>query len=123
MPGEVVASDEHTVAFCDISPATDGHTLVVTRRHVADLFELDAAETGPLMASVKRVAETLRAALAPDGVNLLQSNGAAAFQTVFHLHVHVVPRYADDGLTLPWTPTPGDPEAIAATAERLRAQA
>lgn len=100
-PGEVVAADDHTVAFLDINPVVDGHTLVVPRRHVRDLFELDDEEAGPLLRAARVVAERLSAALNADGVNLYQANGAAAAQSVFHLHLHVLPRHHGDGLAVP----------------------
>jgi histidine triad (HIT) family protein len=120
-PAEVVHRDAATVAFMDIQPATYGHLLVVPVACVPTLWELGAAPAGALMETARRMAHRVREALAPDGLNLFQANGAAAFQTVFHVHVHLVPRWQDDGLQLPWQPTPGDPERIRAAAAALRA--
>jgi histidine triad (HIT) family protein len=119
-PAEIVDSDEHTVAFMDTNPATAGHALVVPRRHVDDLWDMPGDLAQPLMTATHRLAGRIRDSLAPDGLNLLQSTRAAAFQTVFHLHIHVIPRYRDDGIRLPWVPSPGDPSEITAVARKLR---
>lgn len=119
-PAEVVDADEHTLAFLDINPATAGHALVVPRRHVTDLWDMTTDLAGPLMTAVHRLAGRMRDTLTPDGLNLLQSTRAAAFQTVFHLHVHLIPRYPGDAIRLPWVPSPGDPDQITAVAEQLR---
>ena len=120
VPGQVVDSDEHTVAFMDINPATGGHALVVPRRHSADLMEVSDEDLTYTMLAARRLARRIREALQPDGFNILNSCGAAAWQTVYHFHVHVIPRYVDDPLRLPWVPGPGDPDEIAAVAEQLR---
>ena len=121
IPGQIVDSDEHTVAFLDISPATRGHALVVPRRHAADLTEISDEDLEHTMVAARRLTLRMKEVLEPDGFNLLNSCGPAAWQTVFHFHVHVVPRYEDDPLELPWVPAAGDPEEIAAVAESLRA--
>jgi histidine triad (HIT) family protein len=120
-PAEVIAEDARAVAFMDIQPATDGHALVVPRRHADDLLDVGAEDLAAVAALSQRVAAAAVRALGADGVNLLQASRAAAFQTVFHLHVHVIPRYPDDGIRLPWIPTPGDRERIGAHAGSLRA--
>ena len=120
IPGQIVDSDEHTVAFMDISPATRGHSLVVPRRHAADLMEISDEDLGHTMLAARRLARRIKEVLDPDGFNILNSCGPAAWQTVFHFHVHVVPRYDDDPLKLPWVPAEGDQDEIAALAVRLR---
>ena len=106
----------------DINPATRGHALVVPRAHADDLLEVGRRGPRRLRAAAQRLAGARADALGADGVNLLNSCGAAAWQTVFHFHVHVIPRYADDPLRLPWIPGPGDADEIAAAARRqLRA--
>ena len=90
--------DSDVVAFMDIQPVNAGHVLVVPRLHVRDIFELDDATGAALMATVTRVARAVRGAFAPDGINIMQSNGEAAGQEVFHLHMHVLPRHEGDGL-------------------------
>jgi histidine triad (HIT) family protein len=120
LPGEIVDQDERTVAFMDISPATPGHALVVPRRHVKDLLEIEPEELSAVALAAQRLARRVHDRLGADGVNLLNSLGRAAWQTVFHFHIHVIPRYEGDPLQLPWTPAPGDADEIAAVAERLR---
>jgi histidine triad (HIT) family protein len=120
LPAQIVAQDERTVAFMDINPATDGHLLVVPRVHARDLFEIDDDSLAAVMTAAGRLARRQRERLGADGVNLINSAGSAAWQTVFHFHVHVIPRYVGDPLKLPWVPAEGNPEQIAAVAERLR---
>jgi len=122
VPGQIVDSDEHTVAFMDINPATRGHALVVPRHHSADLMEVSDEDLTYTMLAARRLARRIRDTLDPDGFNILNSCGAAAWQTVFHFHVHVIPRYVDDPLRLPWVPGPGDADEIAAVAEQLRGE-
>ena len=122
VPGQIVDSDEHTVAFMDINPATRGHALVVPRRHSADLMEVSDEDLTYTMLAARRLARRIRDTLEPDGFNILNSCGSAAWQTVFHFHVHVIPRYVDDPLKLPWVPGPGDADEIAAVAEQLRGE-
>jgi histidine triad (HIT) family protein len=123
VPAQIVDSDEHTVAFMDINPATRGHALVVPREHSADLMEVSDDDLERTMLAARRLSARVRLALEPDGFNILNSCGAAAWQTIFHFHLHVIPRYADDPLKLPWVPGPGEPEEIAAIAERIRGAA
>jgi histidine triad (HIT) family protein len=121
VPSQTVDSDEHTVAFMDINPATRGHALVVPRRHSADLLEVPEDDLRHTMAAAQRLAQRMREALEPDGFNIINSCGAVAWQTIFHFHVHVIPRYEDDPLKLPWIPRGGDEAEIAEIAEQLRA--
>jgi histidine triad (HIT) family protein len=119
-PARIVAETERTLAFLDLNPATRGHTLVIPRDHARDLHDVAPADLAEVATTAQQVAAAAIAELGAAGVNLLQSSGAAAFQTVFHLHVHVIPRYPDDGLVLPWTPAPGDATEMDATAAQLR---
>jgi histidine triad (HIT) family protein len=120
LPGQIVAEDERTVAFMDVSPATRGHALVVPRTHVADLLEIGAEDLAAVALAAQRLAARALDRLHADGVNLLNSCGQAAWQTVFHFHMHVIPRYQGDPLRLPWIPGPGSPDEIAAAAAELR---
>ena len=120
VPSETIASDERTVAFMDINPATAGHALVVPREHSADLLDIGAEDLEAVSLAAQRLAKRAKDVLGADGVNLINSCGRAAWQTVFHFHMHVVPRYDDDPLKLPWVPAPGDSDEIAAVAARLR---
>jgi histidine triad (HIT) family protein len=119
LPSRIVDQDERTIAFMDIAPATRGHALVIPRAHYADLREIDPEDLAATTLAAQRLAKRVPERLGADGVNLLNACGSAAWQTVFHFHIHVIPRYADDPLRLPWVPEPGDPEAIAAAAQEL----
>ena len=121
-PAQVIDSDEHTVAFMDISPATRGHALVIPREHYADLNEIPAEELGRTIVAAQRLVRRLKETLDPAGFNVLNACGSAAWQTVFHFHLHVIPRYEDDPLELPWVPSQGDPDEIAATAAQIRGE-
>jgi histidine triad (HIT) family protein len=121
LPATIVAEDERTVSFMDINPATRGHALIVPREHAGDLLAVGDEDLSACAAAARRIAARAKDALGADGVNLLNSNGSAAWQTVFHFHLHVIPRYRDDPLRLPWVPGPGDPDEIAAAGAALRA--
>jgi histidine triad (HIT) family protein len=120
IPAQVIAEDDDTLAFMDIAPATRGHALVIPKKHAADLWDIEPEQLAAVAQAAQRVALRIRDRLAPDGVNLINSSRPAAWQTVFHFHIHVIPRYVGDPLKLPWTPTPVDIEEIAATAAELR---
>ena len=121
VPATRVHEDERTIAFMDINPATRGHLLVVPREHAPNLLEIDAEDLAACARAAQALARRVSDRLAADGVNLLNSCGSAAWQTVFHFHVHVIPRYQGDPLRLPWTPAPGDRDEIAAAARDLEA--
>jgi histidine triad (HIT) family protein len=119
VPATRVREDERTVAFMDINPATRGHMLVIPREHSTNLLEIAGEDLAACAATAKELTALVSERLGADGVNVLNSCGRAAWQTVFHFHLHVIPRYAGDPLRLPWTPTPGDREEIAAAADDL----
>ena len=123
LPAQIVAEDERTVTFMDINPATRGHALVIPRAHAEDLYETDPQDVAATAVAAQRLALDARDRLGADGVNVLNACRPAAWQTVFHYHVHVIPRYADDPLRLPWIPHPGDIDEIAAAAAQLRGDA
>ena len=120
IPSTRVDEDERTIAFMDINPATRGHLLVIPREHSADLLEVPQEDLDACARMARKLAARAKERLGADGVNLLNSCGGAAWQTVFHFHVHVIPRYDDDPLRLPWTPGPGDEDEIAAAGVSLR---
>ena len=120
VPAQIVDSDEHTVAFMDISPATKGHALVVPREHADDLMDISDEDLERTMAAARRLARRMDEALEPDGFNILNACRPAAWQTVFHFHLHVVPRYDDDPLELPWVPSEGDADEIKRVADKIR---
>jgi len=119
MPAFVLEQDEHTLTFMDIAPATRGHALVIPKRHATDLWDIEPDQLAAVAAAAQRQALRARDRLGAAGVNLINSCGPRAWQTVFHFHIHVIPRYEGDPLRLPWTPTPGDMDAIAAVAREL----
>ena len=121
IPSAKVYDDERTLAFMDINPLTRGHCLVATRAHAATLYDVEPEDLRAAIATVKKVAGAIRKALNPDGLNVLQANGAAAFQSVPHFHLHLIPRWTGDGKGFDWKLVPGSREEIAGTADRIRA--
>ena len=121
-PARIVHEDERTLAFMDLFPLTLGHALVIPKAHCDSLLDCDPDDAAAVMRTSQRVAQAAMRAYAPDGLNLLQTNGAAAMQTVFHLHVHVLPRYVGDGFHVEFTREKGKDDELDATAELLRAQ-
>jgi histidine triad (HIT) family protein len=125
IPSTRINEDERTLAFMDVGPATRGHVLVIPKRHYRDLLTIEAPDLTACSFMAQRVAGRIVERLGADGVNLLNSCGAAAWQTVFHFHIHVIPRYVDDpvrdALKLPWVPAAGDSDDIAAAAAELTA--
>jgi len=119
LPARIVDEDERTIAFMDIAPATHGHALVIPRAHHVDLLSVDGEDLSAVARTAQRLATRIKDRLGADGVNLLSSTGRAAWQTVFHFHVHVIPRYEGDPLRLPWVPAEGDQEQIARAAQEL----
>jgi histidine triad (HIT) family protein len=121
IPSAKVYDDERTLAFMDINPLTRGHCLVVTKAHAATLYDAEVEDLKAAIATAKKVAGAMRKALSPDGLNVLQANGAAAFQSVPHFHLHLIPRWTGDGKGFDWKLVPGNREEIVGTADRIRA--
>ena len=122
IPGQKVQEDEHTIAFMDLNPWTRGHALVIPRRHSRNLYDVPEDDLAHTAAAAKRLAVRMRDRLGCDGINLLNSAEPAAWQTIFHFHVHVIPRYADDPLQLPTRPERADPGELEKVAQELRDQ-
>jgi len=120
IPAGVVHEDERTVAFMDINPSVRGHVLVVPRAHSTDLHDIGPEDLAACMRTAKHVAARITENLGAEGINLLQNTGRAAGQAVFHFHVHVIPRRADDGIRSLLSPRPGDPEEIEEAAAVIR---
>jgi len=120
IPSLKVYEDEHTLCIMDINPLTRGHCLVLTKSHAPTIWDADLADLQAAIATAKRVAEALKAAVQPDGLNMLQANGAAAFQSVFHYHLHLIPRWNNDGKGFDWKLVPGDREQIMKIGDKLR---
>src|SRR2546423_4031873 len=120
IPAEIVQEDEATLAFMDLNPWTRGHALVIPRAHSRNLYEIADDDLARTLSAAKRLSLRIRDRLHCDGVNLLNSCEPAAWQTVFHFHVHVIPRYEDDPLQLPTRPQQADPDELAAVAKEIR---
>ena len=112
--------DQATLAFMDINPFNDGHALVIAKGHHVTLFETPDEALAAVASVVKKVARAVEKTLSPAGLNVLQANGAAAGQSVFHYHVHVLPRRDDDEAKINWGPRPGDVARIEELAGRIR---
>jgi histidine triad (HIT) family protein len=121
IPSAKVYDDERTLAFMDINPLTRGHCLVAIKAHAATLYDAELEDLKAAIATAKKVGGALRKALSPDGLNVLQANGAAAFQSVPHFHLHLIPRWNGDGKGFDWKLVPGNREEIMGTADRIRA--
>jgi len=121
LPSTKVAEAERAFAIMDINPLNDGHVLVLTKAHAQHLFDIAEEDLVAAARLAWRVASGIRRGLAPDGLNFVQANGRAAFQSVPHFHIHLIPRWLGDGKGFDWALVPGDPARIRAAAERIRA--
>ncbi|MBI4289911.1 MAG: HIT family protein [Betaproteobacteria bacterium] len=121
VPATIVWEDERSIAFMDIGSVNPGHALVAAKPHVENIFELDQPLAAAVFQTTARIARALKQAFAPQGVTLYQANGSAAGQTVFHFHIHVVPRYEGDGMNLAWPIKTPPRSAIEEAAARIRA--
>lgn len=113
--------DEHTLAFMDINPANRGHSLAIPKAHTPNLLESPDETLAVTVATARKVARAVQMTVNPDGLNLVQANGPGAAQSVFHLHMHVIPRFTGDNLMLNWGISPGDMDEIKALSERIAA--
>jgi histidine triad (HIT) family protein len=104
LPSTRIHEDDRAIAIMDINPATRGHALVIPRAHARDISDIPDDDIAHCAMVAKQIAARAVSGLGADGVTIMQSNGAAAWQTVFHYHVHVIPRYDGDPLVLPWDP-------------------
>jgi len=119
-PAEVVFEDGETLAFMDINPANPGHTLVIPKQHIRDIYELDEQTAAAVMRTTVHVARAIRKALQPDGMNLVQSNERAGGQVIFHFHMHIIPRWHGDGLRLARPPEVRRTMPLKEAAARIR---
>ena len=120
IPASVVHEDEHTLAFMDLGQVNPGHVLVALKAHAENVYALDDAQASAVFRSVARVSRAIRTAFAPQGLSVYQANGKAAGQTVFHLHVHLVPRFEGDGMNLTWPVKNPPRDKLEEYAARLR---
>ena len=120
MPAMRVYEDERTLAIMDINPVNSGHCLVISKAHAPTLWDADPVDLQAAIVAAQKVAVALKTVVKPDGLNMLQANGSAAFQSVPHYHLHLIPRWNNDGKGFDWSLVPGDRGQIQAIGERLR---
>jgi histidine triad (HIT) family protein len=121
IPSHKIDEDDKTLAFMDINPWTRGHALVIPKEHSRNIYDADPADLAAAHVAAQRLAQRMRDRLGAEGINVLQSSEPVAMQTVFHTHVHVIPRYSGDGLRMPAHPQPAEHEELAELAELLNA--
>ena len=121
IPSFKIYEDSRTLAFMDINPLAPGHCLVISKNHAATIFDAEVPDLQAAIAAVKKVAVAVRSAFQAEGINVLQANGAAAFQSVPHIHFHIIPRWTNDGKGFDWKLVPGVMEQIKQNAERIQA--
>ncbi len=121
IPSIKLHEDARTLCIMDINPLNAGHCLVLTRAHAPTIFDADPADLAAAITTAQRVARAQQTALRPDGLNMLQANGAAAFQSVPHFHLHLIPRWTNDGKGFDWTLVPGERDQIQKAGEKIRA--
>lgn len=112
IPGRTVYEDEDFRAILDLGPAAPGHTLILPKDHAANLYELPEQTAAKVLLVAQKIASLLKEKLGCDGLNLVQNNGETAGQTVMHFHLHVIPRYTDDGQKILWNPTQPSAEEL-----------
>jgi len=122
IPATVVHEDEHTLAFMDIGQVNPGHVLVAVKKHAENIFALDDAQAAAVFRAAAKVARAIRGAFEPQGLSVYQANGAAAGQTVMHLHIHLVPRHDGDGMALAWPVKNPPRERLTEYADKIRAR-
>ncbi len=120
IPSTRVHEDEHTLAFMDLGQVNPGHVLVAVKKHAASLYELDDVQAAAVARASTRVARAIRGAFAPAGLSVYQANGKAAGQTVFHYHVHLLPRHEADGMELTWPVKNPPRDKLEGYAEEIR---
>ena len=121
IPSATVYEDEAFRVILDIAPAAKGHALILPKEHYANLWELGEEEAAKVLAIAAKVSAAQKKALGCDGVNLLQNNGVAAGQTVFHFHMHLIPRYDNDNVLIPWTTLSYEDGEAAKVCEQIKA--
>jgi len=121
IPSTKVFEDEHTLAFMDLGQVNPGHVLVAVKKHAENLYALDDVQAAAVAKASTRVACAIREAFKPEGLSVYQANGRAAGQTVFHYHVHLLPRHAGDGMALTWPVKNPPRERLEEYAGKIRA--
>ena len=121
IPSTKVYEDEHTLAFMDLGQVNPGHVLVAEKKHAPHLFELDETQAAAVARACVKVSKAIQSAFKPEGLSVYQANGKAAGQTVFHYHVHLLPRHAGDGMELTWPVKNPPREKLEDYAAKIRA--
>lgn len=119
IPSTTLYEDDDFRVFFDINPASKGHCLIIPKQHADNIFDLDGTTAASLFTLATKVARALNTQLNCEGLNLVQNNGTIAGQTVFHFHLHLIPRYAGDTVNVQWQPQEADPEELKALAEAV----
>ncbi len=119
IPSNTIYEDDGFRVILDNGPATKGHALVLPKQHYADLYEIPEDVVAGAVKVAKKVAGTMKEKLGCDGLNLVQNNGAAAGQTVMHFHLHIIPRYKEDGQNILWKPTSPSAEELSAIKDTI----
>ena len=122
IPASIVHEDEHTLAFMDLGQVNPGHVLVAAKAHAENVYALNDAQAGAVFRAVAKVARAVRDVFTPQGLSVYQANGTAAGQTVFHFHMHLVPRHENDGMNLTWPVKNPSREQLEANAAKIRAR-
>lgn len=120
IPSATVYEDSICRVIFDVNPANKGHALIIPKEHFDNIYSMDAETAAKIFTIATEVAKAQKAELNPDGLNILQNNGEAAGQTVFHFHMHLVPRYIKDNVTMTWIPGKADTEELSALSKALR---
>ena len=119
IPSKTLYEDESFRVILDISPASKGHAIILPKNHAANLYELSDEDAANIFVVAKKVATVMKDVLACDGLNVLQNNGEAAGQSVFHLHVHLIPRYENDAVNIKWNPGTPDEAFLTEFAQKV----
>ena len=120
IPSSTIYEDDFFRVILDLSPATKGHALILPKQHMANIFEMDDTTAEKVFVLAKRIAKALKSALNCDGLNIVQNNGEVAGQTVFHFHMHIIPRYDNDGQHITWIPGTSEAEEREAIAAQIK---
>lgn len=120
IPSRTLYEDEDFRVIFDISPASKGHAIILPKKHAANIFEISEEDASKIYVVAKKVATALSDELQCDGINILQNNGETAGQSVFHLHMHIIPRYKDDTVNIKWKPGVPDEELLDRLSEKLK---
>lgn len=120
IPSSTIYEDEMFRVILDLSPATKGHALILPKKHMANIFEMDEETAEKIFVLASRISKAMKEALNCDGLNIIQNNGEIAGQTVFHFHMHIIPRYNDDGQHINWVPGASEAAERDAIAQQIK---